>query len=97
MGAAGHEVRAAAPGRRRPAAVEEKEAAAFRPPPPTPCDRELLAQRVENGPLDQALREVDLVRVQAHRAGDRADLRRRLLDGRLDVLPLSASSTTLAR
>src|SRR6266516_3554628 len=50
--------------------------------------RSLLAQRVEDRSLDETLREVHLVGVQAHRARDGPDLRGGLIRGRLDVLAL---------
>src|SRR5688572_21768670 len=49
---------------------------------------ELLAQCLEDRPLDETLREVHLVRVEAHRTRDAPDLSGGLLDRRLDVLAL---------
>src|SRR5260370_38185700 len=48
----------------------------------------VLAERLEDRSLDQALGDIDLVGVEAHWARDRTDLRRRLFDGRFDALSL---------
>ena len=45
-----------------------------------------LTERLKYRSLDQALRDIDFVRIQAHRPRHRANLRRGLLGGRFDVL-----------
>src|SRR6266851_10405874 len=45
-----------------------------------------LAERLEYRSLDQALGDIDFVRIEAHRSRHRANLCRGLLGGRLDVL-----------
>src|SRR2546428_6615052 len=45
-----------------------------------------LTERLEYRSFDQALRDIDFVRIQAHRPRHRPNLGRGLLGGRLDVL-----------
>src|SRR5438067_6208398 len=47
-----------------------------------------LAERLEDRSLDQALGDIDLVRVETHRPRHRTNLGSRLLDRRLDVFAL---------